>query len=196
MTDLRVCFLGDSYVAGVGDSAALGWTGRVVVAARAKGHDLTAYNLGVRGETGADILARAPAETAVRLAAGDRKAMVIAFGANDIRRSRPLDESLASLDGLLTLARYSGASTFVISPPLYVPEGDPPVATLAAGMAQACATLDVPYLDVRAGGVDWPLWWRQAKEGDGAHPGAESYAGYAQTFAAWTPWRTWLSGAA
>ena len=68
--DDRVCFLGDSYVAGVGDSAALGWAGRVVAAARAEGHDLTAYNLGVRGETGGDILARAPAETAGGLPTG------------------------------------------------------------------------------------------------------------------------------
>ena len=27
--DLRVCFVGDSYVAGVGDTAGLGWVGRL-----------------------------------------------------------------------------------------------------------------------------------------------------------------------
>ncbi|HUO23736.1 MAG TPA: hypothetical protein VMU59_14580, partial [Caulobacteraceae bacterium] len=60
--DLRVCFLGDSFTQGTGDDAALGWVGRVVAAERGRGHDLTGYNLGVRGQTGADIAERAAAE--------------------------------------------------------------------------------------------------------------------------------------
>lgn len=28
--DLRICFIGDSFVAGVGDETALGWTGRLL----------------------------------------------------------------------------------------------------------------------------------------------------------------------
>ena len=58
MTDLRVVFVGDSFVAGVGDPEGRGWVGRVVAAAHAAGLPLTAYNLGVRRETSADVLAR------------------------------------------------------------------------------------------------------------------------------------------
>src|SRR5262249_19732759 len=53
-TDLRTCFIGDSYVAGAGDDTGLGWVGRVTARARADGYDLTAYNLGVRRDTAAD----------------------------------------------------------------------------------------------------------------------------------------------
>jgi lysophospholipase L1-like esterase len=53
MTDLRVCFLGDSLTFGQGDESGRGWPGRVVLNARAAGVNLTGYNLGVRGDTGA-----------------------------------------------------------------------------------------------------------------------------------------------
>lgn len=51
--DRRVLFFGDSLVAGVRDPAGKGWVGRVVAASFAEGLALTAYNLGVRGETSA-----------------------------------------------------------------------------------------------------------------------------------------------
>ncbi|WP_347059518.1 hypothetical protein ABC795_03530 [Blastococcus sp. HT6-30] len=45
--DLRVCFLGDSSTAGVGDDDGLGWVGRLAASARRYGTALTGYNLGV-----------------------------------------------------------------------------------------------------------------------------------------------------
>ena len=51
MPDLRVCFLGDSLVAGVGDPDGLGWVGRLVAGAFAAGAPLTAYPLGIRRQT-------------------------------------------------------------------------------------------------------------------------------------------------
>jgi hypothetical protein len=50
--DARACFFGDSFRAGVGDEQGLGWVGRVVARARADGFEVTAYNLGVRRQTG------------------------------------------------------------------------------------------------------------------------------------------------
>ncbi len=51
IADLRVCFLGDSFVAGVGDPEHLGWVGRVAARTNRGGQPLTAYGLGVRRET-------------------------------------------------------------------------------------------------------------------------------------------------
>ena len=65
----RVCFIGDSFVLGVGDPDGLGWSGRIAAAARRRGIDITAYNLGVRRETTADIARRWQAEVAPRLPA-------------------------------------------------------------------------------------------------------------------------------
>src|SRR5690606_27298725 len=60
--DLRICFVGDSFVAGVGDPEALGWSGRLTVDAHAAGVAPTAYNLGVRRQTSTDIAGRWQAE--------------------------------------------------------------------------------------------------------------------------------------
>jgi hypothetical protein len=47
-SQIRICFLGESFVNGTGDQEYLGWTGRICVNAHKKGHDITYYNLGVR----------------------------------------------------------------------------------------------------------------------------------------------------
>ena len=62
LPDIRVCFLGDSFTLGTGDDTGLGWPGRVYAAERGRGVNLTAYNLGVRGQTGAQIAERAAGE--------------------------------------------------------------------------------------------------------------------------------------
>ena len=45
-------------VNGVGDAEGLGWRGRAVAAALGAGVELTAYDLGVRRDTSADVRAR------------------------------------------------------------------------------------------------------------------------------------------
>ena len=69
--DIRVAFLGDSFTLGTGDIEGLGWPGRVLVAERGRGIDLTVYNLGIRGETGRAIAERAAPEVAPRLNRGE-----------------------------------------------------------------------------------------------------------------------------
>ena len=68
---IRVCFFGDSFVNGTGDDACLGWVGRACAAGRRNGMDLTCYNLGIRGDTSADVLRRWEHEARARLAPGD-----------------------------------------------------------------------------------------------------------------------------
>lgn len=52
---LRLCFFGDSFINGTGDPAGLGWVGRACASQRTASPDLTVYNLGVRGNTTAQI---------------------------------------------------------------------------------------------------------------------------------------------
>ncbi|BAU41680.1 hypothetical protein [Leptolyngbya sp. O-77] len=68
--DLRICFVGDSFINGTGDSTLLGWTGRVCQFASQRGVPLTYYNLGVRRETSADIGVRWQFEVMARLPEG------------------------------------------------------------------------------------------------------------------------------
>ena len=55
-------FIGASMTAGYGDPKGLGWVGRVVARTQHPDLDLTAYNLGVRGNTSGDVVARWGAE--------------------------------------------------------------------------------------------------------------------------------------
>lgn len=56
--DVRICFVGDSFMQGTCDPDCLGWPGRVCRAAIQSGVGMTCYNLGVRRDTSADILRR------------------------------------------------------------------------------------------------------------------------------------------
>jgi acyl-CoA thioesterase-1 len=195
--DLRACFLGDSYTAGVGDDSGLGWVGRVAAAARGEGVDLTAYNLGVRGETGPQIAARAEVELPPRLRAGDSHAMVFTFGANDFNQGIAQADSLAAAERLIALAGRLSIPAFVLSPPVFLndPGRDQLSVALSESLARLCAASGAEWLDLRATFMDWRLWWDEARAGDGYHPNARGYAALAGCVAAWPAWRGWLAGA-
>ena len=194
MADLRACFLGDSYVTGAGDDSALGWVGRVAVAARSEGVDLTPYTLGVRYETGPEVADRALAEMRPRLKHGDRFAAMVAFGANDISQGIPLADTLAAAGTVLEAAAGLDASAFVLSPPVFGMdlEKDAKAAEMTAGLQGLCAARATPFLNLRDAVADWSLWWAEAQAGDGAHPNAAGYALVADAVSAWGPWRAWL----
>ncbi|APE35159.1 hypothetical protein BOX37_15735 [Nocardia mangyaensis] len=61
--DLRICFVGDSFVQGIGDPEYRGWVGRVLAET---GTDITAFNLGIRRNTPDDIRRRCWAEVEPR----------------------------------------------------------------------------------------------------------------------------------
>jgi lysophospholipase L1-like esterase len=194
MPDLRVCFLGDSFTLGTGDNEGLGWAGRVLAAERGRGIDLTAYNLGVRGQTGAEIAARAEREIGERLPGkGDRQAVVIAFGTNDIRLERTVEETCAALEAIAKWSKAEGYAVFVMGAPHAAePELDALRALWNVKMEATALRLGAPFLNVREWVSDWSPWHRGAMEGDGIHPGAEGYAAVAAVFGQWLPWRRWL----
>ena len=68
--DIGLCFVGDGFVAGYGDPKALGWVSRVVGRSPVADADLTAYNLGVRGQSSADVMARWRTECTARIPFG------------------------------------------------------------------------------------------------------------------------------
>src|SRR5687767_2146287 len=82
-SDIRICFVGDSFVNGTCDPDYLGWTGRVCLVARQSGYDLTSYNLGVRRDTSTDIASRWRDECLRRLPTSCDGRIVFSFGVND-----------------------------------------------------------------------------------------------------------------
>jgi lysophospholipase L1-like esterase len=192
--DTRVCFLGDSFTLGQGDDEGLGWVGRLFQAERGRGANLTAYNLGVRGNTGAQIAERAVAEVSARLLGqGERQGVVISFGANDLYQGRPLSESVQALQGLLRWSAGEGLQAFFIAaPPMQDPERDGLRKQLQDALVQVCRDLAVPAQDLPTAVADWSAWRAEARAGDGVHPGAEGYRRVAQAVGGWSAWRNWL----
>jgi lysophospholipase L1-like esterase len=198
MAVLRIAFLGDSMTNGTGDPTMLGWVGRVCAAAWGRGHDVTAYNLGIRGDTSADIHARWRAEAAARLPAGRPRALVFSFGVNDCvlegeaPRVHP-DATLKHAQAMLAAAQAIGPVLMVGPPPIDDAGVNARVRALEPRLAGVCAELGVPFLPVLEALLADPHWIAEARAGDGAHPGAKGYAAMAALVDQWPAWRAWLA---
>jgi acyl-CoA thioesterase-1 len=179
--DVRVCVLGDSFTAGVGDPTGAGWVGPVAAVARRAGWELTAYGLGVRRDTSVDVARRFLAEASWRLRDGNRYGVVVTVGLNDVvladgRRRVPRERSLAALAEVLDGAAARGWAALVVGPPP-VSEADESAraADLSAGMAAQCAARAVPFVDT-TGLADDAVWVAEVAAGDAYHPSTRGYA--------------------
>lgn len=194
--DVRVAFVGDSFVAGVGDPSGLGWVGRLVAAAFAIGVPLTAYNLGVRRETSREICQRSSTELSTRLPAEVDARVVLSCGVNDTTwesdgpRLMPA-ESEANVEVLLAKFRARGWPVLVVGP---APVGDLPqhqrIAELASRFAAAAERQCVPYVDVFGRLRADRNWLEEAAAFDGAHPGSRGYQRLADLIL--PTWLSWL----
>ncbi len=183
--DTRLCFLGDSLTLGVGDPEGLGWVGRLSAARRRQGWDLTSYNLGVRMDTGPDLVRRLP-EAQARLRGGERYGLVVSFGVNDTSQGHGVtaEESVRALDRLLaTAADRSWAALVVGPPPVADAAHDRRAATLADLMLEVCASRSVQLVPSRELLADDRAWVEAIASGDGFHPGAVGYARWADVLA-------------
>ncbi|GAN54542.1 GDSL-type esterase/lipase family protein [Tanticharoenia sakaeratensis] len=198
--DMRVCFFGDSFTAGTGDDTALGWVGRAVADVRQRGVDLTAYNLGVRGETSIDIARRWNAEAGPRLPEGIRAGLVFSFGVNDCvtgvagQMRVPVHQTIETAQSIFADAARAGWPVLMIGPPrCFEATLDLRIAALTDVLAPVCAEFDIPFLPLfhrmpdaasREGGI----WQQECADGDGIHPNAGGYAMIARIVTGWDAW--------
>ena len=197
MRDVRVSFFGDSLVAGVGDPTGVGWTGRLVAAAFTAGTPVTAYNLGVRGETSSDVLARWQSELAPRLAEVTDSRVVFSFGINDatVEDGSPRTDpavSAANLDGELADARARALPVMVVGPPAVNDDAQQDrVQRLSVAFRAVAARRQVPYVHVADALRATAAYRRELAAGDGAHPGSAGYSLIAELVM--PTWLHWLS---
>ncbi|MDP3491209.1 MAG: GDSL-type esterase/lipase family protein [Phenylobacterium sp.] len=187
---MRILAFGDSFVAGAGDPAHQGWLGRALVGRP----EVTAYNLGVRGDTSADVLARWSAEAEVRLTMVEPCGLVFAFGRNDANalEDRPrlsAAESLKNTHQLLSQGALRAPVLMVGPPPADAPALAARVEDLNEAFKALCARLQTPYIDVLRPLAVSGTWLAEARAGDGAHPGAAGYQQMADLIAAHPAWR-------
>lgn len=188
--DLRVCAVGDSFVAGVGDPEHRGWVGRL-----AAGLAVTLYNLGVRRDTSADVLARWSAECGPRLPPGCVGRVLVAFGVNDTTADGdgtrvPAAESVTNLEVLLADVVAAGHEALVVGPP---PVGDAAqnvrIGVLGRAFATVCDGAGVPVVPVFDALRADPVWMAEVAAGAGSHPGAGGYGRLAELVRpAWNRW--------
>lgn len=190
---MRLCFIGDSFVAGIGDPAFQGWTGRLCAGL---GGDVTCYTLGIRRDTSADIAARWRAEAERRLPPPLDGRLVFSFGVNDCveedGRSRvAFADSLANARTVLAEAAAWRPTLMVGPPPIADAECNRRIAHLSGALDGLCAGLGVPYLPVFDALARSLAWMAEAATGDGAHPGEGGYKALALLVSAWPAWRAW-----
>lgn len=211
MATLRICFVGDSITVGSGDANFQGWPGRLSVAETARGHDVTMYNMGVRGDTSDMVLPRWRSECDVRLPDHVNGRLVLSFGLNDTAEESgvgirvPLEQSLANARAIIDEAR-GWLPTVMIGPvplvddmqPYVFPNGiayhyvSARVGALNEAYAGLCAELAVPYLDVFAPLSANPAWEQSQRDCDGVHATGDGYQLIADMVAEWPAWRDWL----
>lgn len=175
--DVGLCFVGASMTAGYGDPKGLGWVGRVVSRTHHPDLDLTAYNLGVRGSTSADVMARWLQECAPRWAHRAEKRLVISAGAGDLLAGVSMARSRLNLANILDEASSSGIAAFVVGlAPSLDAELNGRIAALAEAQADVCARRSVTYVDCFRPLVGHDQWISDLTSGpDQVHPGQAGY---------------------
>lgn len=191
--DIRICFIGDSFTAGTGDPEGLGWVGRVASSARARGHNVTAYNLGIRRETSADILRRWRQECEQRTMLGTDARVVLSFGANDTAldngcRRLTLDQALANARVLLKDVKLRYPMLLIGPPPVADSAHDERIGELARALALVAQKENVPYLDVFPPLQTSALWRQEVAANDGSHPRSGGYREFAALVLGWAAW--------
>lgn len=190
--DIRICFVGDSFVNGTGDETALGWAGRLCATAQARGIPVTYYNLGIRRNTSSDILLRWEAECSVRLPSACDARVVLSCGVNDTAiengtvRVRP-EESRANVREILR-----GAKKYKVlmlgPPPVGEDEQNERIMALSQSFAEEARAHGVPYIDLFSPLVSDAGYQREVSSSDGSHPRSSGYAKMARIVSSSPSW--------
>ncbi|MBN8999510.1 MAG: hypothetical protein J0H54_08960 [Rhizobiales bacterium] len=199
-------FLGDSITLGWRDEDLGGWPARLMRRLAAAGHDITGYNLGIRGDTSREIADRWEAEVG-RRRRGARPLLVFAFGVNDAklepdgRRCLPLEETTANIRRILRDA--SPYRVLVIGPaPIEEPvmlrhlnaDGRAAMPTMTEiadvdrHLAREAAAAHAPYLDLLSALAGSAAWRQALVETDGLHPSSSGHDILADAIEAWPAW--------
>lgn len=147
---------------------------------------MTAYNLGVRGETSVQVASRWRAEAKPRMLPGSDARIVVSFGTNDTTLEQgavrvPAPSSLQALARILEEASVLGIAPLVVGPaPIDDSEQNRRIAGLSTSFAKICDEQDTPFIAVLEPLLESSLWMSEVSAGDGAHPGAAGYQTLAQ----------------
>jgi acyl-CoA thioesterase I len=181
MSDVRISFLGDSYIAGVGDPEGLGWVGRITARSRKDRVPLTTYNLGIRRDTSQDVLERLPDEVGRRIAEGADNRLVVSFGVNDTmeengKRRVEAVQTIAALNDIVKWAKGRKLPLLVVGPPAVIDDAhNRRLLELTIVMKELTRRKDVAFVPLTPDLHENRQWRSGLAAGDGAHPSAMGY---------------------
>lgn len=174
--DVGLVFIGDSFVSGYGDPKGLGWTSRVVARTQHPDVDLTVYNLGIRGDTSADLLSRWKVESAPRWDGRAEKRLVVSIGQNDVDKGVTTARARLNLANILDEAMAQGIASFVVGPaPTLDTTFNSTLEIIVDAQADVCARRGVPFVDCYRPLLGHDQWISDLETGDGHHPGQAGY---------------------
>jgi lysophospholipase L1-like esterase len=208
----RICFIGDAFTVGAGDETVLGWVGRVVQAEWERNHDVTIYNLGVRGDSTRTMLPRWRRECEARLPHGSTGRLVFMFGGNDAKEvvgagiEVPIEESVANARTIIAAAAAWLPTLWISLIPMHETKPYPRLlpgtpeyrfdnqrqAAYTQRYAEVAQELAVPFLDIHTPLLHDPEWQGLTQAGDGSNPNAAGYARVAALISTWPAWRAWF----
>ena len=193
MEDIRICYIGDSFVKGTGDSKMLGWAGRLSLMSQKSGQEITHYNLGVRRDTSSDILARWELEAHVRLPSFSINCVVFSFGVNDtvIENNRvrvSLVDSMKNAREILGIAKVKYNVLMIGPPPIDNEQQNIRIKSYDEAYSTVCQMLGINYLSIFDTLIDNPNWINDIRSNDGIHPKENSYELLSQHIYNWDGW--------
>jgi lysophospholipase L1-like esterase len=192
--DMRLIFIGDSIVAGSGDDDCRGWVGRVGSASRRAGVDHTPYNLGIGGDTTADVLARWEQEVTRRLNPDIENRLAIQVGVNDARDGveRDPDASAEDLERLIDGVRGLGLEPLVVGPtPTAQATESERIGALSDRFGLICSERGASFIELHAA-LRGSGSFQASLTADGYHPDADGYNEIAQVVLH-NGWWQWLA---
>ncbi len=211
MRDLRICFVGDSYINGSGDEECLGWIGRLSRRRFTRDFRLTFYDLGIRGVTTDEIRDRWQRECQARFPDGADNRVVLQFGINDVAevvgKGRHVEEdaSVANAEAIIRGVMDMYPTLWVGVPPanvacspMHLSEGlvidfsQETTVALNRRFVALAAELGVPYLDIQTPLLANPDYMHSLTQGDQMHCGGSGYALMAELVDNWDAWAAWF----
>jgi len=193
MEDIRISYIGDSFINGVGDSYMLGWAGRLSLMSRSEKREITHYNLGVRRDTSSDILRRWESEADARSPKSSINCAIFSFGVNDteIEDGKPrvsLVNSMTNIREILGLARVNYNVLMIGPPPIDDPKQNERIKSYDNAYITICNMFHIPYLSLFDRLIEDEVWMREIRSYDGTHPRDEGYELIARHIYEWEAW--------
>ncbi|HPB71393.1 MAG TPA: GDSL-type esterase/lipase family protein [Phycicoccus sp.] len=191
--DVGLVFLGASLTAGLGDPKGQGWVTRVVGRTYHPDIVLTAYNLGVRGDTSGDVLDRWNTEVPRRWEGRAERRLVLSVGTDDVLGGVSLARHRLNIANILDDAASTGVSAFVVSPP---PTDDnvlnDKLGVLVDAQADVCARRGVPFVDCFSPLLGHDQWQSDLATARVPHHPAQAGYGLIAWLVLHNGWHQWL----